>query len=223
MKLVLLDCDGTLVDSQQAIVLAFNAAWRAAGLDEPDSQTVRRLVGTPLTEAIGVLLPGADDWFVRRLAGLYRDAYYGGHQHPEHDDEPLFPGVREALQAMRGAGLLMGVATGKSFRGLTALLERHGIADWFATLQTADRVLGKPNPDMVYRAQEEIGLESRDIVVVGDTSHDIEMALRAGVGAVGVAWGYHSVHDLQKAGARRIAGCREELPRMVFDALGISR
>jgi phosphoglycolate phosphatase len=120
---------------------------------------------------------------------------------------------------MRASGLLLGIATGKSLRALAALLEQHGLSDWFVTLQTADLVPGKPNPDMVLRAQEEIGSAAAETVVVGDSVFDIEMACRAGVGALGVAWGYHAPEALRAAGALGIAGCREELPGLVLAVL----
>ncbi len=219
MKLVLLDCDGTLVDSQQAIVSAMTAAWQAAGLQAPDPLAVRRVVSLPLTEAIAHLLPGSEDWFIKRLAGLYRDAFYRERHHVGHESEPLFPGVREALASMQASGLGLGIATGKSFKGLVAVLEQHGLMGTFLTLQTADRGLGKPNPDMVFRAQEETGSAAGDTVVVGDATFDMEMACRAGVGAIGVAWGYHAVRDLEAAGARRIAHHWEELPRAVLEVM----
>jgi phosphoglycolate phosphatase len=219
MRLVLLDCDGTLVDSQQAIVSAMTAAWQAAGLRIPDPQAVRRVVSLPLTEAIAVLLPGGEDWFIKRLAGLYRDAFYRERHHERPESEPLYPGVHEALTAMRASGLGLGIATGKSFKGLVTVLEQHRLIDFFATLQTADRGLGKPNPDMVFRAQEETCSALADIVVVGDSTFDMEMACRAGVRAVGVAWGYHSVDELEAAGACRIVHRWDELPQAVLDVM----
>ena len=219
MRLVLLDCDGTLVDSQQAIVSAMTAAWLAAGLPPPDPLEVRRLVSLPLTDAIAQLLPSGEDWFIKRLAGLYRDAFYRERHHTAYESEPLFPGVREALATMQASGLDLGIATGKSFKGLITVLERHGLMDTFVTLQTADRGLGKPNPDMVFRAQEETGSAPAQTVVVGDATFDMEMACRAGVSAIGVAWGYHTVHDLEAAGARRIAHHWDELPQAVLDIM----
>lgn len=219
LKLVLFDCDGTLVDSQRAIVTAMTAAWRSAGLAEPDPMAVRRVVSLPLTEAITLLLPGGEDWFVKRLAGLYRDAYYHGRHDDHSDSEPLVPGMREALAGLRDAGFALGVATGKSFNGLITVLERHGLRDWFVTLQTADRAQGKPDPDMVYKAQEESGADAGSTVVVGDSTYDMEMALAAGVQGVGVSWGYHGAGELQKAGARRVVDDCDQMARVVRDIL----
>ena len=221
LKLVIFDCDGTLVDSQQAIVSAMTAAWRAAGLADPDAQAVRRVVSLPLTEAIALLVPGEEEWFVKRLAGLYRDAYYRERHQAEIEPEPLVPGMRIMLAALHAHGIRLGIATGKSLRGLAAVLEAHGIRDWFVTLQTADRAIGKPDPDMVFRAQQECGIGAADTVVVGDSTYDMEMAKAAGVPSIGVAWGYHEPGELEAAGARRIVHDCDELCAALMDVLSI--
>jgi len=219
LKLVIFDCDGTLVDSQLAIVSAMTAAWRAAGLADPDPRAVRRVVSLPLTEAIALLVPGEEEWFVKRLAGLYRDAYYRERHQAHPEPEPLVPGMRTALAALRAHGYRLGIATGKSLRGLVAVLEQHELADWFVTLQTADRAQGKPDPDMVFRAQEESGIAAADTVVVGDSTYDMEMARAAGVPAIGVAWGYHEAGELEAAGARRVVHSCEEMCSALLDVL----
>jgi phosphoglycolate phosphatase len=217
--LALFDCDGTLVDSQLAVVAAMTAALQAAGLAAPDPQTVRRVVNLPATEAIALLLPGSDPWFVKRLAGLYRDAYYGGQTPLHRTPEQFYPGIREALNTLRDHGLLLGIATGKSWRGLAAVLDQHGMTDWFVTLQTADRARGKPDPEMVCRALAESGARAADTVVIGDTTADIEMALAGGVRPIGVSWGLHDSRDLQAAGARRVVHDTTELVAAVLDLL----
>ncbi|MEI6984544.1 MAG: HAD-IA family hydrolase [Rhodospirillaceae bacterium] len=221
MKLALFDCDGTLVDSQLAIVSAMTTAWLAFGLVEgPDPAEVRRLAALPLTEAITIMLPGQDAWKIKRLSGLCRDALYQRRHSGNRLPEPLFPGTREALEALRDHGLMLGIATGMSYHYLVDLLERHGIKDWFTTLQTADRVPGKPGPDMVFRALEESCTKLDETVVIGDTTYDIEMAHAAGVGSIGVSWGYHDVQELAMAGVRRIVNSREEMAEAVLEVLG---
>ncbi len=118
--------------------------------------------------------------------------------------EPLYPGVLEALEALEAAGWLMGVATGKSHRGLIATLTGHGLHERFVTLQTADCAASKPDPDMMLRAMDAVGAVPGATVMVGDTTYDMEMARNAGTSAVGVAWGYHDEKHLWAAGAHAV-------------------
>ncbi|MGF1610021.1 MAG: HAD-IA family hydrolase [Kiloniellales bacterium] len=210
-KLVVFDCDGTLVDSQRGIVETMAAAFEAVGHEAPTAAAVRRVVGLSLeTAATRLLLDGgadrralAEDDVVERLAAFYRDHFHRLHAAPR-PQEPLFPGVREALAALLELQVLLGIATGKGRRGLTAVLDRHDILQHFATLQTADGNPGKPNPEMLLRAMAEVGAEPEETVLVGDTSYDMEMATNAGVLALGVSWGYHAPEELHAAGAARV-------------------
>ena len=106
---------------------------------------------------------------------------------------------------LRGAGWTLGVATGKSDRGLTGCLTMHGIFDLFVTLQTADRHPSKPHPAMLEMAMAEAGALPGDTVMIGDTTYDIEMARAAGCRAIGVAWGYHAPEELFAVGAEAVA------------------
>ena len=221
LKLALFDCDGTLVDSQYAIVAAMNAAFLALGLPLPDPAAVRRVVGLPLVRAVAVLLPDNPERLHAAVADRYRLAFADARNRGVHE-EPLFPGIREALEALEDAGLLLGVATGKSRRGLVATLDSHGLLDRFCTLQTSDTGPGKPHPDMVFRALAEAGVDASDTVVIGDTSFDMLMAGSARTGAVGVAWGYHEVEELTGAGAQRICLTTDEVPAAVLDLLGLN-
>lgn len=191
IRLCVLDCDGTLVDSQHVIVAAMADAWRDCGrAAAPDPDAVRRVVGLPLDEAIGRLAPDGD---VDRLAVAYRRAAHRL-QRDAAPHEPLYPGVAAALDAVGAAGFLLGIATGKGRRGLRATLERHGILDRFATLQTADDAAGKPAPDMLLRAMAETGADPDSTVMVGDTTFDMAMARAARVSAIGVSWGHTRLH-----------------------------
>ena len=129
--------------------------------------------------------------------------------------EPLFEGVAALLARLHGAGWTLGVATGKSDRGLTGCLTMHGIVDLFVTLQTADRHPSKPHPSMLETAMAEAGALARDTVMIGDTVYDVEMALAAGARAIGVAWGYHAPDELLAAGAEAVAATPRELGEML--------
>lgn len=215
LRLVVFDCDGTLVDSQHSICAAMSEAFAACGLSAPAREDVRRVVGLSLDEAIGRLLTPPDAGHLSRLVSLYKQAFFDLRQRAGNDHDPLFPGVLDVLAAFEDAGVLMGVATGKSRRGLDAVLAGHSLTHHFVTLQTADRHPGKPHPAMLEAALDETGLTASDAVLVGDTSFDMEMAGNAGVYAIGVTWGYHPVAELRSSGADHIVSRFNELPELV--------
>lgn len=206
MRLVVFDCDGTLVDSQANIIRAMNDTFERNCLTPPDAHAVRRIVGLSLIEIMKTLLPGAEPRLQHRLADDYRTAFQRLRDGNRLDPEPLFPGVREGLEALSAEGRLMGVATGKSDRGLALCLAHHGLAHHFVTLQTADRHPSKPHPSMLLAACAEADVGPADAVIVGDTQFDMAMGVAAGVRAIGVDWGYHDAHELVDAGASQVVG-----------------
>ena len=216
-RLAVFDCDGTLVDSQANIVRAMGDSFIRAGLTPPSDHATRRVVGLSLVEAMQALLPEADATLHARLAGEYRDAFHRLRDEARLDAEPLYPGVREGLDALRDAGWAMGVATGKSDRGLSLLLDHHGIAGHFVTLQTADRHPSKPHPAMLQAALAEGGATAADAVMIGDTVFDMAMAARAGVRAIGVDWGYHDAHELHDAGAVAVVTTMDALLTLLLE------
>jgi phosphoglycolate phosphatase len=194
------DCDGTLVDSQHAIVAGVAAACDALGLAMPPAEQIKRGVGLPLKVAIGQLFPDHAPDLHDRLVQFYKDNFFRLRQRPDHV-EPLFPGIVETLDALRAAGFLLAVATGKARRGLVATLERHDLARHFDVLQTADDAPGKPHPGMLLNAMAALGAAPGGTIMIGDTTYDIEMARAAKVAAIGVGWGYHDSRELTQAGA----------------------
>lgn len=204
-KLAVFDCDGTLVDSQANICRAMEEAFLLAALPAPPRAAIRRIVGLSLVEAIRALLPEAEDAQHRRMANDYKDAFYRLRTSGAMTEEPLFEGIAELLPRLVADGWLLGVATGKSDRGLAHILAHHGLADHFVTLQTADRHPSKPDPAMLLTAMAEAGAVPHETAMIGDTSFDMAMAKAAGAHAVGVAWGYHDVRDLAEAGADVVA------------------
>jgi phosphoglycolate phosphatase len=211
LRLAVFDCDGTLVDSQHVIVTCMNATFSGEGLAPPTAEAVRRVIGLRLQECIARLAPLEEAARHLRLTEAYRDHFITLRQKPDHF-EPLFDGALAALDVLEGTGWVLGVATGKSRRGLLPVLERHGLERRFATLQTSDIGPGKPHPAMLERAMAEVGVAPNDTVMIGDTSFDMLMARSAGTSAVGVSWGYHPVTELEAAGAHTIVGHFNELP-----------
>lgn len=203
VRLAIFDCDGTLVDSQANICTAMGFAFEQAGLPLPHDAAIRRIVGLSLVEAVAALLPDADVDLHHRLAAYYKSAF----QQMRADGivhEPLFDGIAALLNNLVENGWSLGVATGKSDRGLAIVLAEHGLERHFVTLQTADRHPSKPHPAMVEAAMAEAGAVAADTVVIGDTSFDMMMARNAGARAVGVTWGYHPAEELIAAGAHVI-------------------
>jgi phosphoglycolate phosphatase len=210
-KFVIFDCDGTLVDSQATIVAAMERAFSAHGLAPPEAGLIRHQVGLSLERAVANLAPEAGQESLAQLVAGFRRAFTAL-QREQTLEEPLFGGVVETLDRLDAAGVLAGVATGKRLKGLRITLARHGLADRFVTLQTADRGPGKPHPAMLERALAETGCEAALSCMVGDTTFDIEMAQAAGVRPIGVSWGYHSVAALRAAGAESIIDDMRALP-----------
>lgn len=220
-QLIVFDYDGTLVDSQHAILRAMTEGFAAQGLTPPRAEAVRRVVGLNLELAVAKLLPDpSDSRLAAHVSESYRQAFLALRTAPDYH-EPLFPGAREALMQLDQEDVCLGIATGKARRGLLASLERHGLGHHFVTLQTADLAAGKPHPEMLERAMAEAGAPPQATVLIGDTSYDMTMAANALVAGVGVAWGYHEAEELRQCGAVTIVETFEELPAALAQLGGL--
>ncbi|WP_114966252.1 HAD-IA family hydrolase [Alkalilacustris brevis] len=202
LRLVVFDVDGTLVDSQNHIMAAMQVAFGDLGLVTPPRAAVLGIVGLSLPEAMRRLAPEAPRDLIEGLTAGYRGAFAARRAQAE---SPLYPGARAVLQALAGQdSVLLGVATGKSRRGLDHMLRTHELGDYFVTAQVADDHPSKPHPSMLEAALRETGVAPGNAVMVGDTSYDMEMARNAGLPGIGVAWGYHAAAALHRAGAARV-------------------
>jgi len=197
--LALFDLDGTLVDSQHLIVETMEQACAAAGVAAPTPQAVTRLVGLSLPRMIATLCPAEDDASRAKILDGYKARF--AQTARAAGESRLYPGVIEGLARLRAANVTLGVATGKSKRGLDRLIAAMGWEGWFTTQQCADFHPSKPDPSMVQSALSETGVRPSRAVMIGDTSFDIEMARAAGVPAIAVGWGYHNTQMLRDAGA----------------------
>jgi phosphoglycolate phosphatase len=200
VRLILFDCDGTLVDSQFVIIETMRRTFRARGLMPPTPEQTRSIVGLSLETAMAILAPDLEGADHGDLAEIYKEQF-ARLRLSEEFSEPMFEGVIETLDRLSAADILLGVATGKSLGGLRMVLEHHGLRDHFVTLQTADFHPSKPHPSMVETAVRETGCSAGETWLVGDTSFDMEMAVAAGVRPIGVNWGYHPETHLRQAGA----------------------
>lgn len=218
-RLVVLDCDGTMVDSQAAIITSMRGAFELHSLAPPDDNQIRRIVGLDLGDAISRLVAKDQLSLVDELVDAYVTTARGYRDSGAWDD-PLYPETKETIVSLKDDGWLLGVATGKSMRGLNAVFEMHDIGHHFSTTQTSDLGPGKPSPEMLYRAMSETGVDKAFTVMVGDTTFDMEMAVNAGTYAIGVSWGYHEDDELRSTGADVIIHSYSELPGALDDLMG---
>lgn len=214
IRLALFDCDGTLVDSQGNICLAIERTFAEYKLPQPGNHAARRVVGLSLVEAMRALYPTGDNALLSELAACYRDQYVTLRQQGA-EEELLYPGIAELIVRLDRQGWILGVATGKSMRGLDRVLGHYDLKKYFATLQVADHHPSKPHPSMIHQAMADTGAEAANVVMIGDTVFDMEMAANAGTPAIGVDWGYHEPDELTAAGATEIASTAQHLGELL--------
>ncbi len=196
LKLILFDVDGTLVDSQGTIVSCMNEAFAGAGLMPPSRAAILSIVGLSLPQAMMRLAADQSAQVQDALVEGYKRAFQAERLHKGAAHSPLYPGAREALDALHAVPeYILGVATGKSQRGLDALIEGHDLG-MFVTRQVADHHPSKPHPSMILTAMSETGIPPADTVMIGDTTFDMDMGRAAGVTTIGVDWGYHAAAHL---------------------------
>lgn len=211
MKLIVLDCDGTLVDSQNGICEAMTYAFSGFGISPPAREATLSIVGLSLPEAILALAPEVDDELRAKMVARYKLAFTEIRREPDLH-EPLFEGIAAAIETFgQRADVMLGIATGKSRKGVDRLFAREGWGQRFVTVQTSDDHPSKPHPSMLRAAMIEVGVEPDKTVMVGDTTFDMQMAIAAGTGALGVGWGYHSLEELHRAGAHSVIGTSRNL------------
>lgn len=216
MKLVLFDCDGTLVDSAGLIHAVMAQTFADFGKPRPDMSQTKAIIGLTLDIAIARMLGRAHvDDEASAMALRYKENYLPLKERAENPT-PLFEGIAPLIEMLaKRDDVLIGAVTGKGRRGLLQVLESHGFIEHFIVSRTADDCPSKPHPAMVMECCHETGMVPADTVVIGDAIYDMQMAKAAGAKAIGVSWGYASVDDLWKAGADAVVSHPREIPAFV--------
>ena len=216
MRLVIFDVDGTLVDSQSQIIQAMEHAFAVIQHPVPSRQEILGIVGLSLPEAFAELIPQCDNDVQLAASEAYKDSFA---QNRIAGSKPRFyDGVMDVLTQLRQEDeTLLGIATGKSRRGLTSLCDHYGISDWFQSTQVADDHPSKPNPSMILQTLRDTGVDASQAVMIGDTSFDMQMARNANVAGIGVTWGFHPNHRL--GDARLLCDTPRDLISMINNVL----
>ena len=193
-RLIVFDWDGTVVDSIFAIAEAIRRAAADLGLPVPTEQQARHVIGLGLGDALRLAVPGLPAEQAQNFVNRYRYHYLiaGGADRP-------FDGIGPMLTGLRDSGRVLAVATGKSRRGLERAFEQTGFGSLFIASRCGDEGHPKPHPWMLESLAEETGIAPSDMLMIGDTSHDIGMARSAGSRAIGVAYGAHDLRELERA------------------------
>jgi phosphoglycolate phosphatase len=191
-SLLVFDWDGTLMDSAARIVECVRASAEDLGLNIPDDDSIRNIIGLGLSEAVTTLFPGSDEQRVDDVVERYRYHFLIKNQTPS----PLFPGAEELLQELEGRGYMLAIATGKGRAGLDRVLEHTGLGSFFHATRCADETLSKPHPEMLLQIMDELGAEGKETIMIGDTEWDMQMARNAGAERVAVSYGAHAVERL---------------------------
>ncbi|MBC7781117.1 MAG: HAD-IA family hydrolase [Proteobacteria bacterium] len=193
--LLIFDWDGTLADSAGLIARSIQQACADLDVPVPSDERARYVIGLGLDDAMAHLVPELPVSDYRRLADRYRTHYFASDA-----QVPLFEGAREALVELRAQGFRLAVATGKTRRGLDRALLNLGVVNCFDATRCADETASKPDPTMLFELFAELGVGPARSLMIGDTTHDLQMARAAGVAAIAVAYGAHPKPALIEAG-----------------------
>jgi phosphoglycolate phosphatase len=191
--LIVFDWDGTVMDSTAVIAGSIQAACRDLDLPVPSDEAARHVIGMGLAQALHYAVPDAPEEMLQPMVERYRHHYLA-----QDEAIPLFAGAREMIAELHAAGYWLAVATGKSHIGLERAMQSSGMGIYFHAMRTADRTFSKPHPAMLQEIMGELGIEPSRVLMVGDTTHDLQMAINAGVDAVGMTHGAHPEDQLRE-------------------------
>ena len=179
------------MDSTSTIVSCIQAAARDLGLPVPNNKTASYVIGLGLQDAMQAAIPDLDPVHYPRMVERYRYHYLG-----QDHELTLFDGVKPMLDDLSQQGYFLAVATGKSRVGLNRAMHAAGLLSIFDATRCADETFSKPHPAMLQELTRELGQDMKRTLMIGDTTHDLQMALNAGAGSVAVRYGAHSAAEL---------------------------
>lgn len=189
--LLVFDWDGTLMDSTGTIARAIQSAFAEVGLAVPSDKEARYVIGYGMQEAMQYLAPDASSRQITEVVNVYRRFYLA-----EDQDIALYDGVMEALPLFIDAGFQLAVATGKSRVGLDRVLASTGLDEYFKVSRTADEAFSKPHPAMLHYILDHMQVEAARAVMIGDTTHDLQLAQNAGTQSLALTYGAHKLPEL---------------------------
>jgi phosphoglycolate phosphatase len=222
VKLAVWDVDGTLVDSRAVILDCCRFALVEVGMDAPDYEAVRHVVGLSLGHALAVLAPSLDAEALTRAEDSYK-ARFRAHRADPQFDEPLYEGAVETLHRLKAEGWRLAIATGKSRRGLESIIDLHGWGALFDSAHCAGDGPSKPDPAMLVAAMRACGAGPADTIMIGDSAIDMRMACAAGVRGQGVSWGFNTAAELTGGGAHHVADDFASLNRQLDGFFNVTR
>lgn len=189
--LIVFDWDGTVMDSTAVIARSIQAASRDLALPVPSDEVARHVIGLGLDQALRYAVPDCEPHRHVDLVARYRHHFFS-----QENEIPLFAGAEELIRELRDDGFYLAVATGKNRNGLNRALQNSKMAHYFHSTRTADQTVSKPDPTMLYEILEELEVEAPRALMVGDTTHDLQMALNAGMPSLAMTHGAHPPEQL---------------------------
>ncbi len=205
--LIIFDWDGTLVDSIDWIVQCIQGAAARFDCPIPTPAAVKDIIGLSIEQALMILLPESTSEIRSKIAASYSQTFFSR----QMDQADLFPGVYPMLQQFRRNGYRLAVATGKKSSGLAMAMQATGVVDLFCTTRCSDQTASKPDPLMINEIVSELGVNKQRTLMVGDSAHDMQMALNADVAAIAVTCGAHDEKRLKLYGPLRCLAYPNEL------------
>lgn len=204
------DWDGTVLDTISSIICSYQYACKEMGFPVPDDDVVRSTIGLSTEKCLRICCP---DCPPERFSEYF--GFYTSHYLPREANLQLIDGMETLLRDMHTAGLRLGIATGKSNKGMKRVLTKYGLEGLFESVQTADDNFSKPNPSMLYSISDDSGVECSKMLVIGDSCLDLQMAQNAGASSVAMTYGATKKEDLQKMNPLSLCGSAEELRKFL--------